>query len=349
MTRKRAVLIAAATLSVAALAFYLLRPRSATLVLTGIVTTDDVTVSPEIAGRILHLLVREGDLVKPDQLLAVIAPAELRADRAFYAHSAEAATAQVKQSQAALEYQEQQTTEQIRQADANLAAAAAQRAQAAAELENARLAYDRNRDLSRQGVVSQQDLDQSRTSFEAAQARLDAAGKQVDAQRAALAMATSGAAQVTERRSQVVTSEQQRAAADDQRTKADVRLAYTEVRAPSAGVVDVRAVRLGEVVNPGQPLVTLINPDDLWVRIDVEESYIDQIRLGDRLTVRLPSGAERPGVVSFRGVDAAFATQRDVSRTKRDIKTFEVRLRADNSDRSLAVGMTVYVPIRVKR
>ena len=154
---------------------------------------------------------------------------------------------------------------------------------------------------------------------------------------------------MTERRSQVVTSEQQRAAADDQRTKADVRLAYTEVRAPSAGVVDVRAVRLGEVVNPGQPLVTLINPDDLWVRIDVEESYIDQIRLGDRLTVRLPSGAERPGVVSFRGVDAAFATQRDVSRTKRDIKTFEVRLRADNSDRSLAVGMTVYVPIRVKR
>ena len=45
----------------------------------------------------------------------------------------------------------------------------------------------------------------------------------------------------------------------------------------------------------------------------------------------------------YRGVDAAFATQRDVSRTKRDIKTFEVRLRVDNSDRRLAVGMTAYV------
>jgi HlyD family secretion protein len=67
------------------------------------------------------------------------------------------------------------------------------------------------------------------------------------------------------------------------------------------------------------------------------------VRLGDKLTVRLPSGQEREGTVFFRGVDADFATQRDVSRTKRDIKTFEVRLRCDNRDQSLAVGMTAYV------
>ena len=46
-----------------------------------------------------------------------------------------------------------------------------------------------------------------------------------------------------------------------------------------------------------------------------------------------------------RGVDAQFATQRDVSRTKRDIKTFEIRLRCDNTDRRLAVGMTAYVDL----
>jgi hypothetical protein len=50
-----------------------------------------------------------------------------------------------------------------------------------------------------------------------------------------------------------------------------------------------------------------------------------------QLTVRLPSGEERAGTVFFRGVDAGFATQRDVSRTKRDIKTFESRLRVDNA------------------
>ena len=59
--------------------------------------------------------------------------------------------------------------------------------------------------------------------------------------------------------------------------------------------------------------------------------------------MRLPSGEERTGTVFYRRADAAFATQRDVSRTKRDIKTFETRLRVDNADRRLAVGMTVYV------
>jgi multidrug resistance efflux pump len=108
-------------------------------------------------------------------------------------------------------------------------------------------------------------------------------------------------------------------------------------------VVDVRPVRIGEVVAAGQPVMTLINPDDLWVRADVEETYIDRVRIGDKLTVRLPSGEEREGTVFYRGVDAGFATQRDVSRTKRDIKTFEVRLRCDNRDRRLAVGMTAYV------
>jgi HlyD family secretion protein len=89
----------------------------------------------------------------------------------------------------------------------------------------------------------------------------------------------------------------------------------------------------------------LIDPDQLWVRADVEETYIDSIRLGDKMPVRFPSGARRTGTVFFRGIDADYATQRDVSRTKRDIKTFEIRLRCDNNDRALAVGMTAYVTL----
>jgi len=69
------------------------------------------------------------------------------------------------------------------------------------------------------------------------------------------------------------------------------------------------------------------------------------VRLGDRLAVRLPSGAERLGTVFYRGVDADYATQRDVSRTKRDIKTFELRLRVDNRDRRLWPGMTAFTTL----
>src|SRR5262249_19845478 len=163
-------------------------------------------------------------------------------------------------------------------------------------------------------------LDQARASATAAQAKLDALKKQVEAQRAAVALARANADQVAVRRSQVQASQHQEAAAAAQRAKADVRLAYTEIRAPLAGFVDVRAVRVGEYVTPGQPVLTLVNPDDLWVRADVEETWIDRVRIGDTLSVRLPSGAERTGTVYYRGQDAAYATQRDVSRTKRDIK-----------------------------
>ena len=163
-----------------------------------------------------------------------------------------------------------------------------------------------------------------------------------------VALAKANSEQIGVKQSQLQASEHQRAAVAAQRTKADVRLRYSEVRAPIAGFVDVRAARMGEVVNLGQAVVTLINPDDLWVRADVEETYIDRIRIGDKFQVRLPSGEIREGIAFYRAADAGFATQRDVSRTKRDVKTFEVRLRIDNTDRRLAVGMTAYVllPIR---
>jgi multidrug resistance efflux pump len=332
-----------ALLAVGGAIAYAIRSRPEPLVLTGVVTTDDVIVSPQVGGQVSRLLVGDGDAVTRDQLLAVLARDELEAEQAFYSHSAEGLAAQVTGDEAALRYQERQTEQQIRQASATLAAADAERAQAAADFENTRVDYQRVQELAKTGAVSNQEVDRTRTAFEMSRAKLEAAERQLDAQRAALALARAAVDQASVRRSALLAAEQERAAAAAQTEKAAVRLRYSEIHSPMAGVVDVRAVRQGEVVAAGQALMTLVDPDNLWVRADVEESYIERIRVGDTLTVRLPSGETRPGVVFHRGVDAAFATQRDVSRTKRDIKTFEIRLRVDNRDRRLAVGMTAYV------
>jgi len=215
--------------------------------------------------------------------------------------------------------------------------------EASADLERARLDYSRNAALFKDGAISAQQLDQVRTTFDGQQARIESLQKQVEAQRAAVALAQSTEEQVQVRKNELEAMERQRAAAAAQREKAGVRLDYTEIRAPIPAVVALRAARQGEVVNVGQPIVSLIDPDNLWVRVDVEETYIDRIRLGDHFLVRFPSGLERQGTVFFRGVDADYATQRDVSRTKRDIKTFEVRLRVDNRDRAIWPGLTAYV------
>jgi HlyD family secretion protein len=342
MKRKRLALGAASLLLVAIIA-WVINSRSGDLVLTGVVTTDDVIVSPQVGGQISQLLVAQGDSVTPGQLVAKLMPSELAADQAYYTHSAVEDQVKVQESETSLKLQQMQTDDQISQAEALLAAAVAQQAEASANLANAKVQLDRYIALAKTGGVAKQELDSQQNAYNVAQARSDAADKQVAAQRAALEMAKAASEQVVIKQSELNAAEQERAAAIAQQDKAQVRLGYTDIRAPIAGIVDVRAVRTGEVVTAGQPIVTLINPDGLWIRGDVEETYIGRVRLGDSLTVRLPSGEERRGVVIYRGVDGGFATQRDVSRSKRDIKTFEVRVKVDNRDRRLAVGMTAYI------
>jgi HlyD family secretion protein len=344
---KRKILIPALILLAlaASVAYYTATIKPHSMVITGIVTTNDVIVSAQIQGQLGQLLVKEGDTVQGGQLVAVIEPQELRADRAFYAHTEQGTAAQVQQAEAALQYQEKQTRDQIRQAEAALAATQAQQAEAEADLELDRVNLDRTEGLYKQSIVSAQSLDQARASYAAQKAHVESLRKQVDVQRAAVALAHSNEDQITVRRNELLSMQRQLAAAGSQKSKAEVRLNYTEIRAPIPGFVASLPARRGEVVNIAQPILEIINPDDLWVRVDVEETYIDRVHLGEKMRVRLPSGAEREGTVFYRGVDADYATQRDVSRTKRDIKTFEFRLRVDNSDRSLWPGLTAYVDV----
>jgi multidrug resistance efflux pump len=343
--KRRLVLVLVILMAAGGVVYWKTRATAQGLLLTGIVTTDDVIVSSEIQGRISHLAVKEGDTVTRGQLLALIEPRELAADRAFYQHSEESSKAQVTEAEAALRLQELQTRDQIRHEEAALASVEAQEREGTAALELARTNAERAESLFKQGIVSGQAHDDARIAYQEAQARLESLKKQVEAQRASVALARASEHEVEVRRSQLAAGRHQVAAAGAQKVRATVRLGYTEIHAPIAGIVAERAARVGEVVNPGQAIVSLINPDDLWIRADVEETYIDSIRMGDRFPARLPSGREYMGTVFFRGVDAAYATQRDVSRSKRDIKTFEIRLRVDNSERRLYPGLTAFVTI----
>lgn len=341
---RRLILLALALVLVAGgIVLYRMLNRPQPLMLTGIVTTHEVNVSPLIQGRISRLLVKEGDTVKADQLVAIIDPQELQADRSFYAQTEQGAAAQVEEQEAALNYQEVLTRDQIRQAEAVLAAAEAQAKEVVADLELNRVNYERAESLYKKQVYSAQAVDQARTVYAASQAHAESLRKLVDTQKAALAVAHSSENQITVRLKELQAGRRQLLAVGAQKSKADVRLGYAEVRAPINGIVAVVAARQGEVLGVSQPILTLIDPEDLWVRADVEETYIDRIHLGDALTVRLPSGAEQKGIVFYRAVDGDYATQRDVSRSRRDIKTFEIRLRLDNSGRHLWPGLTAYV------
>jgi HlyD family secretion protein len=335
------VLLVLAAIAVGA--YYFTHEPAGQLTLTGIVTTDDIIVSSQVAGRLQELKVKQGDLVKKGQLLAIIEPDQLKADMAVFQQTERQAATQISVAEADLRFQEAQCNAQIAQAQASLAAADADVKQAEADLENARLTFVHTEEAYKNKAESVQVYDQTRMAYDAQKAHIEAVRKQKDAAQAAVDLAKSNLEQVASRRAALEVNKRAVAVAQAQVDKAKIQLGYTDIAAPVDGIVDVRAALPGEMVNPAEAIVTLINPDDLWVRIDVEETYIDRIRLGEVLRVKLPSGDVLDGTVFYRAVDADYATQRDVSRTKRDIRTFEVRLRCDNRDRRLAVGMTAYV------
>src|SRR5262245_31328622 len=90
--------------------YYVMNRPVTSLTLTGTVTTNEVVVSPQIGGRIDKLLVKEGDTVEQNQLVAMLTPDELRQEQAFYSYSAQGVGSQVVESEAALRLQERQTT-----------------------------------------------------------------------------------------------------------------------------------------------------------------------------------------------------------------------------------------------
>jgi HlyD family secretion protein len=128
-----------------------------------------------------------------------------------------------------------------------------------------------------------------------------------------------------------------------QKNQAAVRLGYTNVYAPVNGTVSVRAARQGEVVNIGAPIVTIVDLTDTWARAAIPETYADHIGYGDVLRIRLPGGTITSGKVFFKSPEGDFATQRDVSRRKRDIRTIVLKVRLDNPKGAYVPGMTAEV------
>ena len=335
-----------------ALAFYLLStPRGGEIPLTGIIDGNEVIVSPQITGRIIRLAVDEGVEVKKGDLIAELDPKELEASLAAAKANVTSLGAQVGEAWHNYAWTSDQTDASLKQARAALTSARAQLDQARANLWRDQTDYDRVLKLFESGVESAQARDHAEATLKASQANVRALEDSVTAQEAALGVAQANLKQVDVRQSQLATTRAQLDQARASAAQVESQLGYTKIYAPIDGIVSVRVAKQGEVVSPGAPIVVMVDVDHLWARASVEESYADSIQFGQTLRVRLPSGDILEGQVFFKGVESEFATQRDVSRTKRDIKTFAIKVSLPSQGRRLFMGMTatVLLPPREKK
>ncbi len=343
MTGKRFFIVLGVVFLIALTLYLVTTPRSTYISLTGVVDGNEVIVSPQIAGRMIHLYVDEGSEVKKGQLIAELDPAELQAALAQDEANIGSLEAKSRVSEKTMGWTEDQTSASLNQARAMLTASRAQLEQARATLELDEINEKRTLALFQQGVDSAADRDSAESTLKAQRANVQSLEDQVKAQQAALAVAEANRLQVGVQRADLASAKAQVEQARALRDQANTQLGYTKIYSPLDGVVSVRVARQGEVVAQGAPIVVIVDVDHLWVRADVEESYIDSIHFGQQMKVRLPSGDIIEGNVFFKGVESDYATQRDVSRTKRDIKTFAIKVSVPNGSRRLFTGMTAYV------
>jgi multidrug resistance efflux pump len=334
-------------LTIGSLIWYFVTVRpTGDLQLIGTVDANEVMVSSKIPGRIQSLLVDEGQDVKAGQLIAVIESEDLQAAR----QAAEAtATSQSFKLGETVESELQtrgETSSATVNAEAQLSAARAALAQAEANYEHQQADTSRTLALAAQGIMSQQSKDEAATSLQATKAAVDAARENVRAAEASLRQARAhellanvAARTVDETRHQAANA---RALAE----QAKVELGYSQVFAPVSGKVNVRAARQGEVVAAGATIVTIMDLTETWVYAPLPETQADAVQLGDSLRVVMPSGTTIQGKIINKAAEADFATQRDVSSRKRDIKTIQLKLLIDNPSERFVPGMTaeVYIP-----
>ena len=347
MNARNRVFLILGLLTVGSLIWYFATTRrSSDLQLIGTVDANEVVVSSKIPGRIKTLTVQDGDTVKDGELIAVIESEDLQA--AMKAAEATAASDKWKLSEAVeTERQNQgETTSATVSSAAQVKAAQATLAQAQANLAHQRADTTRTVALAKQGIMSAQSRDEAETSLQAAEAAVNTAKGNLGAAEAALRQAQ--AHELLTQVSARTVDETRDAAANAQALaqEAQVEEGYSKIVSPISGKVDVWAARQGEVVTEGEAIVSIMDLTQTWVYAPLPETQADSVQLGDSLRVVMPSGETVYGKVIAKAAEGDFATQRDVSRMKRDIKTIQLKLSIPNPGEKFVPGMTaeVYIP-----
>jgi len=268
-------------------------------------------VAARVGGTVSAVLVSDNQYVEKGAVLVTIDPADIKvalaraqADLAENEASSRAAGRTVPLTSMTATAQEGAASGDSGGADARLVAVRAQLREAEARERLAGQDLERLKPLIAKDEISQQQYDTAVSAADAARAARDAAAAAVAAAQKAAAAAQARLAQVSTSREQVdiVAARAASAAAKVEMARAALEqarlnLSYTEVRAQVNGVVSRRTAEVGQVVQPGQPLLALVSLDDIWVTASFKESQLRTIRPGQPVEI----GVDAYGGRKYRG------------------------------------------------
>lgn len=266
------------------------------LAASGSVEATDADLGFQIPGRVLEVLVAEGTAVQGGAELARLDARELDA-------ALQSAQAQLTAAEARLaELTRGARPQELAAAEAALRSANQRAEEAVREMQRARTLYEG-------GAISRQ-------LFDSAETRVGISAAELDQAEQALGLLRAGPRAETIATQRAVVEQ-----AHANVAKTEAALANAVIRAPFSGVVTVRHREPGEAVTPGAPVLTLLDPQDRWVRIYVRADQVGRVRLGTRAEIVSDTYPDRPyaGEIVFVGDEAEF--------TPRNVQTAEERTR----------------------
>ncbi len=286
------------------------------LKVSGNIEATEVDVGFKVSGRIVTRSVDEGDWVEKGKVLATLDDEDLR-------QRLEVAQATLKSAQARLEkLLVGSRPEEIREAAAALE-------QAQYDYDNKKVNYERIKPLFERGVIPKDTLDNTEAAFKISKAAVERAKENYQ-----LVKIGPRKEDIEDARAQV------------EQAKANLRLietqlSYTTLYSPLTGVVLVKSGEIGEVVNPGTPILTLADIENVWLKAYIPEVDLSRVKWGQEVSVTTDLKPHKvyKGRISFISSQAEFTPKQIQTQKERVTLVYRIKIDIPNPEKELKPGM----------
>ncbi len=327
---------------------------------SGTIEARNIRVGSKVGGRIDQILVREGDSVEPGQTLITFDDKELKASLAQSRAAAEKsergfrpeeiAEARAAAAQARAEYDQRKNG--YRQEDIDSAKADLDRA--TADEIRTHLDFQRYNSLAEKEEVSKQQRDTAEANWKMALAQKQSAQQKLDQLHRGYRAEEIASAEARYHQTQATLEKFERGNRREDVAAARAAFAYDEARfrerqvlAPAASTVEVLDVRPGDLIAPNTPVATLLERDQIYVRIYIPETEIGRVQLGQKAEIRVDSFPNQvfQGVVEQINQQAEFLPRNVQTREERVHQVFGVKVRIDDTSHRVLAGMAADVKL----
>lgn len=305
-------------------------------------STDDafvegrlISVAPRVSGPVVKLLVDDNDEVKAGDLLVEIDPTD-------YEVKLKEAEAKLLQAKAELNV----TEKEVAKGSANVKQTVENISSTQSKLNFAQKDHTRYTAMYKEGIVSKQEFENSKTKLEVSQADNKAANEKAEAAKHALAS--------NEAKTEAMNANIQRLEAEVEQAK--LNLQYTKIYAPQSGRVSARSVETGNYLQIGQPLMQIV-PDEVWVIANFKEIQLTNMKELQPVSIKIdtyPNKRFKGEVQSIQHATGAksslFPPENAVGSYVKIVQRVPVKIifKEDISNYNIVPGMSVVPKVKVK-